>query len=68
MGVLALAAQPIVVKIVEPKQKGLDDVILGALGLAGVFTLGAVLLAVVMAGLLFWLRTKSKGPDAPHIR
>jgi len=68
MDVLTLAAQPIIVKIVEPKEKGLDDIILGALGLAGVFTLGAVLLAVVTAAALFWFRKKSKGPEAPTIR
>ncbi len=49
---------PIVVKIVEPKQNGLADVVIGAIGLSGVLFLIAVVLAVVVAGVLFYLRSR----------
>jgi hypothetical protein len=54
---------PIIVKIIEPEAKsdleGLSDVLLGSLGLTGVITLGALLLGVAMACLMFWLRSRS---------
>jgi hypothetical protein len=56
-------SSPIIVKIIEPEAKsdleGLSDVLLGSLGLTGVITLGALLLGVVMACLMFWLRSRS---------
>jgi urea transporter len=51
-------APPIIVKIVEPKQTGLAEVVIGAIGLSGVLFLIAILLAVVMAGVLFYLRSR----------
>lgn len=56
----------IIVKIVEPKSdlESLSDVLLGSLGLAGVFILGAVVLAAIFAGLLFFWRSRfSRPPD-----
>ena len=51
---------PIIVKIVEPSElSGLADVLLGAIGLTGVLTLLAIAAGVVVAGLLFWWRSKS---------
>ena len=38
---------------------GLADVLLGSLGITGVLTLLAVLLGVVMAGVLFWIRSRN---------
>jgi hypothetical protein len=54
---------PIVVKIIEPKSdlQGLSDVLLGSLGLAGVFVLAAVALAALFAGVLFVIRMRSGG-------
>ena len=56
-------ASPIVVKIIEPPAKsdlaGLADVLLGSLGLTGVIVLAAVLLGAVMAGVMFWVRSRS---------
>ena len=49
---------PIVVKIVEPKQSGLADVVIGAIGLSGVLFLIAIVFAVVVAGVLFFLRSR----------
>ena len=51
---------PIIVKIVEAPHDptGLADVLLGALGLTGVLTLGAVALGVLVAGVLFLKRSR----------
>ena len=53
--------QPIIVKIVEPPgdPTGLAAVLIGALGLTGVIVLIAVLLGLVMAGVLSWIRSRS---------
>ena len=51
---------PVIVKIVEPKESGLADVLIGALGLTGVLTLGAVVAAVVFGAVLFWIRSRGK--------
>ena len=53
---------PIIVKIVEPPKdptEGIADVLIGSLGIAGVLALLAVLLGVVMAGVLFWIRSRN---------
>jgi hypothetical protein len=57
-------ADPVIVKIIEPPSdvEGLADVLLGALGLTGIFVLAAVLLALLMAGVLFWFRFKWGDP------
>ena len=58
---------PLIVRIVEPKSElqGLSDVLLGSLGLAGVFVLGAVVLAAIFAGGLFlWRSRRGVDPDA----
>jgi hypothetical protein len=54
---------PIIVKIIPPEQKselsGLADVLLGSLGLTGVIVVAAVVLGAVMAGVMFWVRSRS---------
>jgi hypothetical protein len=54
---------PIIVKIIPPEEKselsGLADVLLGSLGLTGVIVVAAVLLGAVMAGVMFWIRSRS---------
>ena len=52
-------SSPIIVKLVDPPKDpiGLAGVLIGALGLTGVITLIAVLLGVLMAALMFWMRT-----------
>ena len=56
-------SKPIIVKIIPPEQKselsGLADVLLGSLGLTAVITIAAVLLGAVMAGVMFWVRSRS---------
>ena len=57
-----LQTKPIIVKIIPPETKGelagLSDVLLGSLGLTGVIVIAAVLLGLVMAGILFWVRSR----------
>jgi len=56
---LQQTASPVIVKIVEPAEKGLADVLLGSLGLSGAIALGAVVLGLALAALMFWLRSRS---------
>jgi hypothetical protein len=51
---------PIIVKIVEPNNDpiGLADVVIGALGLSGALAVCAILLGVVLAGVLFLVRSR----------
>ena len=57
----ALQSKPIIVKIMpqEGDPTGLADVLIGSLGLTGVLVLLAVIAAVVFAGVLFWIRSRS---------
>ena len=57
---LALQSQQIVVKLVNPKKDptGLADVLLQSLGLTGAMVLVAVVAGIVMAGLLFFWRSR----------
>jgi ABC-type phosphate transport system permease subunit len=54
--------KPIIVRIPQdpPKSElsGLADVLLGSLGLTGVIVVAAVLLGAVMAGVMFWVRSR----------
>ena len=52
---------PIIVKLVDlPKDPtGLADVLVGALGLTGVIVLIAVILGAVLAGVMFWKRSRT---------
>jgi hypothetical protein len=56
-------SSPIIVKIVQPNEKsdleGLSDVLLGSLGLTGLITLAALLLGAALAGVMFWVRSRS---------
>jgi hypothetical protein len=55
------AAPPIIVKIIEtPKDPtgGLADVLLGALGVTGVIFVGALVMGLVTAAVLYWLRSR----------
>jgi hypothetical protein len=60
LGSVPAQSQPIIVKLVEPKTDptGLSDIIIGALGLAGALGLIAVALGVVVAGVLFFFRSR----------
>jgi hypothetical protein len=56
-------SQPIIVKIIPPEQQselsGLADVLIGSLGLTGVILVLAVLFGALLAGLMFWVRSRS---------
>ena len=52
--------QPIIVKIVEPKEESLYDVLFGALGLTGVMVLIAFAAAIVFGAVLFWVRSRPR--------
>jgi hypothetical protein len=56
--------KPIIVKIPQEPAKselsGLADVLLGSLGLTGVIVLAAVLLGVLMAAVMFWVRSRQE--------
>ena len=55
-------SSPIIVKIIEPAKSelsGLSDVLIGSLGLTGVITLAALLMGVLLAGIMFWVRSRS---------
>jgi len=50
---------PVIVRIVEPpKQSVLRDVVLGSLGLTGAILVVAVIAGLVLAGVLFWIRSR----------
>ena len=54
-------SSPIIVKIIEPAKSelsGLADVLIGSLGLTGVITLAALLMGVLMAAVMFWVRSR----------
>ena len=52
-------APPIIVRIIEtPKDptEGLYNVLLGAMGVTGLIFVGAIVMGIVTAGILYWLR------------
>jgi len=54
-------SSPIIVKIIEPAKSelsSLSDVLIGSLGLTGVITLAALLMGVLMAAVMFWVRSR----------
>jgi hypothetical protein len=60
---------PVIVKLIPPKEPSqfqqLADVLFGALGITGVLVLGAVLLGLLVAGVMFWVRSRSEPPSMP---
>jgi hypothetical protein len=61
MALAALLQQPIIVRIVEPNKDptGLADVLIRSLGLTGVLALVALVAGVVLAAVLFAIRSRS---------
>jgi hypothetical protein len=54
--------KPIIVTIKDQQNpnkdlQGLSDVLIGSLGLTGLFVLGALVLGALMAAVMFWLRS-----------
>ena len=54
-------SSPVIVKIITPPHDptGISDVIIGAIGLTGFIVLLAVVLGLLMAGILFWFRSRN---------
>jgi hypothetical protein len=57
----AQPSSPIIVKIIQPPSEasGLADVLIGSLGLSGVIALGSILVGLLFASVLFWIRSRS---------
>jgi hypothetical protein len=58
----AQPGKPIIVSIPRDPPKsdlsGLADVLLGSLGLTGIIVIAAVLMGALMAGVMFWVRSR----------
>ena len=58
------ASPPVIVKLIQPPAKseltGLADVLLGSLGLTGAIVVAAVLVGLVFASVLFWVRSRQE--------
>jgi hypothetical protein len=52
--------EPVIVRIVEPEETGLADILLGALGLSGVLLLLALVAALAFGMLLYWFRSRER--------
>jgi hypothetical protein len=55
--------EPIIVRIIEPPDDPIGDignVLMSALGISGVITVAALLVGVLVGGLLFWMRSRSR--------
>ncbi len=52
---------PVIVKIIEPPKDptGIADVLIGSIGLTGAILVLAMLVGVIFAGVLFWIRRRS---------
>ena len=53
--------EPIIVKVISPPKDptGIADVIIGSIGLTSAIVLLALVLGLVMAGILFWVRSRN---------
>jgi hypothetical protein len=57
-----LQQNPIIIRLSEPVKSelaGLADVLIGSFGLVGALTLLAIMAGVLMAGVMFWWRSRS---------
>jgi hypothetical protein len=52
------SGDPVIVRIVQPKEPGVAEVLIGALGITGVLVVGALVIGIVIGGALFWLRSR----------
>ncbi len=54
-------SSPVIVKIITPPHDptGISDVIIGAIGLTGFIVVLAIVLGLLMAGILFWFRSRN---------
>jgi hypothetical protein len=54
-------SKPIIVKLIDAPHDptGIAEVLVGSLGLTGAILLAAIVMGVLMAGALFWFRSRS---------
>lgn len=57
---LLQASPPIIVKLVEPHQTNVADVLIGALGITGVLVVVAAVAGLLVGGLMYWLRARQR--------
>lgn len=57
---LLQASPPIIVKLVEPHQTSVADVLIGALGITGVLVVVAAVAGLLVGGLMYWLRARTQ--------
>jgi hypothetical protein len=50
---------PIIVRIVDAKSSGWQELLIGSLGLTGAILLAALLGGLLTAAILFWIRSRS---------
>ena len=56
---------PVIVKIIEPPKDptGIADVLIGSIGLTGAIVLLALALGLLMAAILFWVRSRKMNAE-----
>jgi hypothetical protein len=55
--------EPIIVRIIEPPDDPIADignVLMSALGISGVITVAALLIGLVVGGVMYWIRSRSR--------
>ena len=57
----AKPSSPVIVKIIEPPRDptGISEVLIGSIGLTGAIILFALVIGLLMAGILFWARSRN---------
>ncbi|MCC7417516.1 MAG: hypothetical protein IT176_10285 [Acidobacteria bacterium] len=53
------APPSIIVKLIEPPDTRIADIITGALGISGAIALAALAIGLLVGGLMFWLRSRA---------
>ena len=62
-GLLALQSAPasgVIVRILEPPDTRMHDIVIGVLKLSGGIAIGALVIGLIVGGLVFWKRSKSE--------
>jgi hypothetical protein len=59
---VTLQENPVIIRLTDPAKSelaGLADILIGSFGLVGALTILAVAAGVLMAGVMFWWRSRS---------
>ena len=58
--VLAATVQgPIMARIVDAPEPGLGEIMMAAMGLSGALAIGTILAGILVAGVIFWIRSRA---------